>query len=292
MRKLSFLPSGKDRDSGSLLPWVIAVMVYLSALALVGSLGLHGTVSRWTVDITHTLTVQISNPDSAARSSQAQAAVTRLTATPGVTSAHILGKAEIDKLLEPWLGQGNVTDDLPVPVLIDVTVDPHMVINKSALAASLRQVAPDATLDDHQQWIGQLMMLANIIEITAIGIVFLILLATIIIVMFGAKAGMSSHHETIETLHIMGARDGTIAAAFQRRFMVYGLKGGVFGLILAGVTVGALINVASNLGGGLLLPTTLSTTEIATLVALPFLAGLIAMLTARFTVMSALARMV
>lgn len=292
MRKLKFLPDGKEKDSGSLLPWVIAVMVYLSALALVGSLSLHGAVASWTADITHTLTVQIVNPDNAARDSEAKAAVARLAATPGVAKVRILGKGEIDKLLEPWLGEGNVSDDLPVPALIELVLDPHAAVSKEALAAGLRQVAPDAKLDDHQQWIGQLMTLANIIEITAVAIVFLILLATIIIVMFGAKAGMTSHHETIETLHIMGAMDRVIAGTFQRRFMLYGFKGGVIGLVLAGITVGAMINVASDLGGGLMMPAALPMPEIATLASLPLLAGLIAMLTARFTVLGALARMV
>lgn len=292
MRKLSFLPGGREGDSGNLLPWVIAVMVYLSALSLIGSLGLHGAVSAWTADITHTLTVQIVNPDNAALTSEAKAAVERLNATPGVTSARMLDKAEINRLLEPWLGRGNVSDDLPVPALIDVRIDPHAALDKAALAASLRQVAPDAQLDDHQQWIGQLMTLANIVEITAIGIVFLILLATIIIVMFGAKAGMTSHHETIETLHIMGARDGTIANAFQRRFLGFGLKGGLIGLVLALVTIGVMINFGAGLAGGLTMPSEIPVPELAALASLPPFAGLVAMLTARFTVLTALSRMV
>lgn len=292
MSKLSFLPDGKERDSGSLLPWVIAVMVYLSALALIGSLGLHGAVARWTSDVTHNLTVQIANPDNAVREKQARAAVSHLNATPGVIKARLLSKAEINRLLEPWLGQGNVSDDLPVPALIDVVIDPHAALSKAALSASLVAVAPDARLDDHQQWIGQLMNLANIIEITAIGIVFLILLATIAIVMFGAKAGMASHHETIETLHIMGAKDGMIAGAFQRRFLGFGLKGGLIGLVLAAITVGAMFNVVTDLGSGLMMPASVDWRQIAALASLPLLAGLIAMLTARFTVLSALSRMV
>ena len=57
MAKLSFLPSGRDRDSSNLLPWVIAVMVYLSALALIGGLGLQGAVTSWTSDVTHNMSV-------------------------------------------------------------------------------------------------------------------------------------------------------------------------------------------------------------------------------------------
>lgn len=291
-RQLSFLPDGKERDSGHLLPWVIAVMVYLSALALIGSLGLHGAVASWTSDVTHNLTVQIANPDAALRQKQADAALAQLRAAPGVLKAEILDKSEIDKLLEPWLGQGNVTEDLPVPVMIDVMLDPGLDIDEAALALAVKKVAPDAQTDDHQQWIGQLVRLAGIIEITAVGIVLLIMLATVAIVMFGAKAGMASHQETIETLHIIGARDQTIAGAFQRRFLIYGLKGGLVGLVVAGVTVGFLIRVASDVGEKVMLSLTVSPTEIAAVAVLPIAAALISMLTARFTVLGALSRMV
>jgi cell division transport system permease protein len=292
MRKLSFLPSAKERDSGSLLPWVIAVMVYLTALALFGGLGLQDAVGRWTSEITHSLTIQVVNADDSTRGKEARAVVTRLNATPGVIKAEIMGQSEIQRLLEPWLGQGNVSADLPIPALINVVFDPEATPDLAALSASLAKVAPDARMDDHQQWIGQLMALAGIIEIIAAVIVCLIILATIAIVMFGAKAGMASHHETIETLHIMGARDNTIAGAFQRRFMFYGFKGGLIGLVVAAATVAALMNVMGKLGDSIMLPLAFTPPELVTLAALPIFAGLLAMLTARFTVMNALSKLV
>ena len=43
-----FLPEEKDHEATRLLPWVMAVMVYLSALALTGSLLVHSGFDNWT----------------------------------------------------------------------------------------------------------------------------------------------------------------------------------------------------------------------------------------------------
>ncbi len=51
---------------------------------------------------------------------------------------------------------------------------------------------------------------------------------------------MSVHRDVIELLHLMGARDGYIAAQFERQALRLGLGGGVVGLALAVATLLAL----------------------------------------------------
>ncbi len=291
-RRISFLPQGRDKDSGHLLPWVIAVMVYLSALALTGGLALHHSVRAWTADISRSVTVQIVTSTNEAREAETAAAIKLLKQTPGVENVRRLEAADINRLLEPWLGQGNVTEDLPVPVLIDVTLKEGMLVDTDALRARVKQVAPGARVDDHQQWIGQLMKFSRVVETTAMGIVLLIVLATVAIVMFGTKAGLAAHHNTIETLHVIGAKDNLIANAFQRRFVLHGMKGGLLGLFFAGITMWALGNVASDLGSDVMLSIEFSYAQLIALFLLPVFSALIAMITARITVRRALAKMV
>lgn len=290
--KLRFLADGADRASDRLLPWVIAVMVYLSALALAGALAIHGSVASWTADLTHRLTVQIVTGDAAARERQADAALEFLRKTPGIAAATRVDDAGIRGLLEPWLGSGNVSEDLPVPALIDVELAEDGDVNTASLASRLRSVAPDANLDDHEQWLGRLYNLAWMIEGTAIGTLVLITLATIAIVIFGTHAGLAAHRDTIETLHIMGAEDGMLARAFQGRFLKLGLKGGLIGLLAAGLSLLALRHIINELGSSIMEPAAISGTTLIALALVPVVAALIAMFTARLTVLRALRRMV
>ena len=42
-----------------------------------------------------------------------------------MVSVRPVPEEEIDRLLEPWLGQGGLAEDLPVPALIDVDLTPE-----------------------------------------------------------------------------------------------------------------------------------------------------------------------
>ncbi|RMF11813.1 MAG: cell division protein [Alphaproteobacteria bacterium] len=291
-RRVPFLSDRADRVSGRLLPWVIAVMVFLSGIALASALGVHDAVANWASDLGRRLTVQVVAADPADRDAQAAAAEALLASTPGVETVNRLDLGAITALLEPWLGKGNVGDDLPLPVLIDVTLAPDRLINTAALARQLREVAPDAALDTNEQWLSRLHAVAGMVEGTAVTVVGLVTLATVAIVIFGTHAGLAAHRETIETLHIIGARDNLIAGEFQVRFLKLGLKGGLIGLVAAGVTLVLGRSFLRSLGGGILDKVTLEPGDLVVLLVLPLAAGVIAMFTARLTVLRALARMV
>lgn len=291
-RKLKVLAEGADRPSVRLLPWVIAVMVYLSALAAAGVLALHGSVAAWSDDMERRLTVQIVTGDAASRDRQTAAAAAYLRSVPGISAVHKLAQAEVDALLEPWLGTGNVSGDLPVPALIDVTLVKGSQVNIAAVATKLKSVAPDAVLDDHGQWLGRVRDLSTMIASTAYAVLALVALATIAIVMFGTHAGLSAHRGTIETLHIIGAQDNMIAREFQDRFMWLGFKGGVIGIVVAAVSIIAVRHIIGEVGLGILGPVRIDKTELLLLAGLPFAAAIMTMLTARITVMRALGRMV
>jgi cell division transport system permease protein len=287
-KKLGLLPEHRSSSGGGILPWVIGVMVYLSALALAGSISLRSATSAWTAGLAQSLTVQVSEAERSVRTQQAQAAYKVLMATPGIVSVRILNQKEMNALLEPWLGAGNVSPDLPIPTLIDVQLDPIVPLDVRALEATLKATAPSAKIDTHQQWLGELATLTQSIEWIANLIVVLVALATIAIVAFGTRAGLATHKPTIEILHLMGAEDSMIASEFQGRFLWYGLKGALLGVLSAVATLGLLSLLANRLQAGLLGSFALPPLGWLLLGLLPILAALITMLTARLTVLRAL----
>ncbi|MAU40850.1 MAG: hypothetical protein CMF31_04430 [Kordiimonas sp.] len=289
--RVVFLSDSQDRAATSLLPWVMAVMVYLCALALAGSLSLQGSLTAWTSDLTHRLTVQITVADPVEREKQTEAALSYLASVPGLESAERIDGDAMKDLLAPWLGRDNITNDLPIPSLIDIVVEKNKTINLTAVQARLRTISPQAVLDDHQQWLGDLMELSVVLQSTFWGIVLLVVLATICIVIFGTKAGMAEHRDTIEIMHLMGAHDTMIATEFQRRFMHHGFKGGLIGVVIAAITLFALAKLITQIEGSVLTTVSLSWIKAMAILLLPFAAAVFSAITARWTVMRELQRM-
>lgn len=286
--KLRFLPEGKE--GGGILPWVIAVMVYLCSMATATGLGIYNAAEDWSADLNNTATIQIVQADREQRQQQAQAALTLLQATPGVATAVILSDDDLLGLLEPWLGTGNVSDDLPVPALIAVELLPGVQLNLDALRAQLAAVAPDARLDDHQQWIGELSRTAGAIGAAAILAVLLIVFATVAIVVFGAQSRLASHRENIEIIHLMGAEDDVIAQEFRYRFMFYGVRGGIIGFAVAVASLMLIYELSTGIEGGLVQQMSLTLTQSVGMFAIPLITALISRQTAGITVMRALAK--
>ncbi len=291
-KAIHFLPDEETHEATRLLPYVMAVMVYLSALALMGSMMLNKGFGDMTESLSNRLTIQITTADAEMRNAQVDEVTALLRKTPGIDYVRKLNDVEIEKLLEPWLGKGNVTDDLPVPAILDVTVSRDLTLNLDAVRGMLAQVSDNIHLDDHQQWLGRFLRLMDMVEYTALGILLLVVLATVCIVIFGTKAGMAENREIIAVMHHLGAQDSMIARAYQSRFMKYGLKGGIIGLVLAFITLVSLIYLSRDLAEGLVRIPELPVVEIAVLLVIPFLAALISMLTARYTVLRGLGRMV
>jgi cell division transport system permease protein len=295
--------NGKKRARGRILPRekgaapldvVIGVMAFLAALALGASLLAHRQAESWRGGLAGRLTVQVLQPDHPTPSrnmqTEAQAALQVLQSTPGIVAITPMSDADAMKLVEPWLGVDALVKDLPLPKLIDATIEPGVQIDFDALRAKMKSVAPDANVDDHTRWIARLQSLANTIIWSAYAILALIAIATAAAVSFATRAGLEAHHDIVSLLHQMGAHSGFIARAFEWHYLISTLAASAVGAGMAAVTF--------LLAGGLefagvepvpfLPPLGLNPQELVWLFAVPLVSGLIAWATARLSVLSAL----
>ena len=288
-RTLQFLPKHSQREG--LLPWVIGVMLFLSTLALASGLALGAGLKQWSTGLTSSLTVQIVVEDADERARQSEAALRLLNATPGVAEASILAEADVLALLSPWLGDVPFDAGLPMPTLIDVKLGAPEAVHVTGLKERLVAAAPGAQLDDHQAWMTQVLNLASVVQLLLAGIVLMVVMCTIAIVIFGCRAGLASHRESIEIMHLIGAEDRMIAKAFDERYLAHGLKGGIVGVLLAAGVLYLLVYLTQEMGQGLISATLPSEQNLLWLAVLPILSALITMLTARITVRRALLKM-
>ncbi len=250
LRTFYFLPP--KEKSNRFLPLIIAVMAFLTILGSAAGLAIYNATDDWSADLSQVMTVQIVHPDALERARQVREVLSVLQGTAGVEAAKEIPKDELRDLLEPWLGVGNVTDDLPIPAMVSVTIRSGARIDTASLNVRLQARAPDANLDDHQQWIGQLTSLSTMIQVTVFISIALIILTTIAMVMFATRAALAAHQETVEIVHLIGATDSLISSEFRKLFMVHGIKGGLIGLAAAVVTMTLILYLAGSIGGGLL----------------------------------------
>jgi cell division transport system permease protein len=148
---------------------------------------------------------------------------------PGIVEVRPFSKDESGKLLEPWLGSGLSMDDLPVPRVIVARVQPGTVLDLATLRARVTQVAPSASVDDHRAWIERMRSMTGATVFAGIGILVLVIIATIISVSFATRGAMAANRPIVEVLHFVGAGDTFIANRFLRHFLRLGLEGGVIG---------------------------------------------------------------
>jgi len=293
-RRHTDLPLAGDATS-RFLPWLVALMVFLAAMALAGAFTVGALMARWDHDVSGTLTVQVlpagGERAEAATDERVAQAVALLRAVPGVEAVTALDKARTLALLEPWLGGTDVVRDMPLPRLIDVSIDRRAGIDLVQLGERLSREVPGTSLDDHRAWLSRLISLSHTIQALAFTVVGLIGLVTAATVVYATRTGMAVHHEIIEVLHLIGAQDDYIARQFARRAFALGFGGGVMGLGVALPVLSGLGWAAQRLEGGFLPTVALPLLGYVAIGLLPLLAAALAMLTARLTVHGVLARM-
>lgn len=288
------IPFGRDGGS-RFLPALTLLMVFLAGLALAAVMDLERALARWDASLTGTLTVELP-AQTAPNDKSLDAALAVLHAAPGIKSATPIDRAATAKLIEPWLGTALSPADLELPRLIDVRLDPAGHADLAALRAKLTAAVPNTMLDDHQLWLDSLAHFARSAELTAIGILVLIGGVAVISVSFATRTGLAVHRETIELLHLIGARDTYVARQFERQALRLALVGGTIGLALTAAALMALsqaANASAFLGYSVtLLPALhLHGWNWVVLAVLPLIAGLVAMATARLTVLTTLRRL-
>ncbi|MDE2183406.1 MAG: hypothetical protein KGJ78_10340 [Alphaproteobacteria bacterium] len=283
------------RDKGAApLDLMIAVMAFLAALALGASLIADRAAQNWQNGLAGKITVQILPPQRGdagkTLGAETQTVLGILRSTAGIARVNALSQAEQVKLVQPWLGTGNLVSDLPLPQLVDADIAPGSDVDLAALSTRLKQAVPDAVLDDHSHWIGRLRDLAHTFMWSAYGVLILIAVSMAAAVSFATRAGLDTHHEMVALLHQMGAQGGFIARAFEwhyfRSTLVAAAAGAAFAALLFMIAGG--LQFAGVEAVPFLPPLGLKAQELLWLSVVPAGAGAIALVTARLSVLAAL----
>jgi cell division transport system permease protein len=242
----------KTSVAGRSLVAVVAIMTFLSSLTIGAVTLVRSAAIDWQSDVSREITIQVRPTEGRDIEAEVQRAVAIARKFPGVGEVRPLSRQESARLLEPWLGGNLALEDLPVPRLIVIKLSGETT-NLTALRASLSGQVAGATLDDHRVWIERMRRMAQTSVIVGAGILILMLAATVLSVSFATRGAMATNRPIVEVLHFIGARNGFIAAQFQRHFLLLGLEGGAVGgglaMLVFGIA-GFVANMSSGAAGG------------------------------------------
>ena len=292
------LPLSSD-NSNLFLQIMISIAVFIFAITLSGVLSINSILYNWNESILGSLTVQImpvnnTNKDKAAAETleNQNKAVAFLESVAEIEKVTVLSNQQLQKLIQPWLGDGIDISSLPVPRLIDVKIKRGETIDFMVLAEKLAQVAPQASIDNHKLWLNKLIRFADGLKMLALSILVLVILVTSGAIFYSTQTSLGLHKYIIEILHTMGAKDAYIAQQYARRTGWLALCGGLIGLCVAVPTIFMIASLAEQIEGGIISGAHLSIESWTIILILPLFAAMIAMITAYYTVKRTLEKMI
>jgi cell division transport system permease protein len=263
-------------------------------MAASAGLALSNLAAHARSEIAGGITVQIVEAAPAERDRQAELALALLTNRDDVAEARRVPDSELNALLEPWLGaSANVQEEdaVPVPALIDVRLaGPVTQLRIEQLRSALVASVPAARLDAQAGWLGPVFDAIRSLQWLAAGLIVLLAATSAAAVWLAARSALGSNRETIEIVHLLGGSDAQIAKVFQRSIAIDATVGGLVGLGLGLAAALLLGRQFARLGSGMVAGGGLGPVDWAMLAAIPLLGVVLAMLTARVTVLAALRR--
>lgn len=284
--------------SNNFLRVLIALMTILGMLALSASFALSAMTDRWSSGLENKVSIEIPASDSDGNvikpgivDEMTEKAAEFLRTEKSVDSAIITPPEKIRELLAPWLGTDMATDSVPLPGLISVTFKKDLKPDLKDLEIQLKDFAPRARIDTHESWLTDVIRFTSALQFAAALLSMIIGLTTLVAVAGAVRSKLSENKEELELLHLMGASDSYIAKQLQRHTIILSLQGGAIGLIGGGIVLFIISLVAGEIGVNLVPDFRLDGVQKLMLILAPVPIAILAMLTARFTVLRVLAKM-
>jgi cell division transport system permease protein len=291
------LPLNKDEGT-NFLRLLIALMSFLAAMALAGAFALDSMTQRWSSGLENKLTIEIpaEKQGGELRSADEITEIAKqveavLKSERIVKNVDVLDHADIQSLVEPWLGKDAPLADIPLPGLISVELHSSDRAAMDKMAKDIKVIGDDIVIDTHEDWLQSLLRMISSLRFAAFVVVLIIAATTITAIAGAIRSRIAVHKADVELLHLMGANDEYIIRQFQRHALTIALQGSLIGTFSA-LLVLLAIKYASGTDAASMLPTiSVDIIHGLSVVALPLIACGIAALTARFTVLRSLSLM-
>ena len=261
---------------------VTAIMTFAMIVVAAAGLALANAASVVTAGTESKLVVEVPAA-STARLPAAIAAVRGIEGVRGVTS---VSEQEMRETLERWLGSAAASEDLPVPSLLTVEIEPGA--NSAAAGAGIRKAIPQASVSTQTAQLKPLVRSIRGLEWLALSLVLLMAAATGAAIVLASRGALDTHRPTVEIMHGIGATDIQVTRLFKRKIAVDAVAGALSGLVAAALVLLLLGGGIAAAAGDLIADAPLGVGDFVILGLIPIAAVILAVAIAHITLLKAL----
>ena len=289
----------EDDDTSAFVSVLTSIYMYLFVVVLAIFMAINSMAGNWEKDITGSITVQITpieddnkHIDTAKTQEQQNKVLQFMEKISGVESVRILDEQTVQKLMAPWIGNKVDLATLPIPQLLDVRLKPNAELNYDEITRGLKLLTANASIDNHRLWLNRLIKFATSLKTVALAILLMVVAICAFSIYYSARTSLNININSIEILHIIGAKDEYIAKQYAKKYAKIGFFAGIIGLMAAVPCIILVGKYGISTGSGLLSGAQLSNAAWTLIMLTPLFSLLYSMITSYFTVLKSLERMV
>lgn len=215
------IPFGAD----TLISIVMGLMLFITSLSLVVSIGVNRYIQDWNSSVQATFTIEI--PNSAG--TQLPDVIHLLKQHSEIETVEILEKNYVQKMM---LQIGLSSSE--APIIIDFVVDRDKIssFDSGNMLDSLQKVIPNADLSKPVLTSPEALAMGKIVETISLWFGMIMIGAMCAVIAFLMYAEVQTHERTIELFNLLGAPNYFISKIFQRYAAVILVKSLVLSLSL------------------------------------------------------------
>ena len=291
--------STEDDDTSAFMYVLTSIYMYLFIVVLAIVMAINAMADNWKKDIMGSVTVQIipvedenKHIDTEKTQEQQNKVLQYVENLSAVASVKALDAQTVEKLMTPWLGNKVNISSLPIPVLLDVKLKPNSELNYDEVTRGLRQVSENASIDNHRLWLNRLLKFASSLKNIAMTVLFMVIGICAFSIYYSTRTSLGININTIEILHIIGAKDNYIARQYAKNFVKIGFFAGIIGLMAAIPSIILVAKYGVSTGSGLIKGAQLSTLAWSLIMTTPLLSALYAAAVSYLTVKKSLEKMI
>lgn len=285
----------EDEETSFFMYVLTSIYMYLFVVVFAIVMAINSMAHNWEKDITGSITVQIipvedenKNIDKEKTLEQQNKVLQFMESLSVVKEVTVLDDKAINKLMTPWLGDKVDITTLPIPVLLDIRLHPDVEINYDEITRGLKMISSNATIDNHRIWLNRLLKFASSLRNIALSVLIMVIIICAFSIYYSTKTNLNINNETIEILHIVGAKDKYVAQQYAKIFSKIGFFSGVVGLLFGIPSILLVGKYGISTGSGLINGANLSYFAWVAILSTPILSSLYSRYTSYYTVIKTL----
>ncbi|RZI47061.1 cell division protein FtsX [Candidatus Finniella inopinata] len=273
-----------NQDGGqTYLSWAVGFLSIIIVFMVMGFLSVYDPDTG--SNPTFTVEIPLIEKDPEQSAVLLEKVSTFLKTIPSLQKIEVVERSELINLLGPLANDLNTVEDLPLPILIDVTLDSKVPVKIKGLTQQLRQIAAGIHVEPYAKWHSMVQIHNRTLQTLVLGGIILILMIMMALVSLVTRTSLTAYRSIVDILRLMGARNTFIARQFQNKTFLSCLKGSFIGLVISLVVLYCLSMLPPLLSSPLLFEPLITFYQLPFFLLLPLVTAIVSAFVSYLTVL-------